>query len=407
MRHNKSTSSQSPDRGRPWRVGYAMSLATVIVAMVARAETRQAPRADSRLAEVQTAEANGRYDAALDLLYTLELEHPRTPAAVAGRAELARLLALRGDLSSAILQAQALRDESTHEAIRKKMLDFATLVARRLRAKSPSSLYSASEPSIVRGLTDVDEPTGLTVLPDGALLLVDSGAKRLYRIAAGLDTATRLLENEQTRAAAALADGTPIVGVKTGLVAISGEMLLPKTGTWDNKPRRIHNIRSIAVNSRNDLFVVDGDYDKGLLRCEAGATSCAPWVQSGALRAVKTGPSDFILTLDDKDGVRIYNDHARLVATLSPMAGNLRLDDVAGIAMDSAYGIYRLDAKNRRVVVDAMRLAADGTFTADLLGIAAIPADDRGLKNPSALAVTAEGEVVVAERGTSRFLRLR
>ena len=189
MRHKKFTSSPFPDRGRSCgRVGHVLSLATVIVATIALAEARQSPRdsIDSMLAQAHIDEASGTYDAALDRLYTLELEHPRTPAAVAGRTDLARLLALRGDLPSAILQAQAFRNESTDEADRKRMLDFSTIIARRLRSKTPSSLLAASDLITVRGLMDTDEPTGLVVLPDGAFLLVDSGAKRLYRVEPGL-----------------------------------------------------------------------------------------------------------------------------------------------------------------------------------------------------------------------------
>ena len=386
-----------------------MWVATAIVATVALAEARQSPRAptDSMLAQAHLDEANGTYDMALDRLYTLELEYPRTPAAVAGRADLARLLALRGDLPAAILQAQAFRNESTDEAHRKRMLDFTTIVARRLRSKTPSSLFAASDLIPVRGLMDTDEPTGLVVLPDGAFLLVDSGAKRLYRVEPGLETAARVLEKERTTAAASWAGGSLIVGVKTGLMVIPGDRLLSTAGAWDNKPRRIQNVRSMAVNSRDELFVVDGDYDKGLLRCDRDAASCSPWAQSGKLRTVKVGPSDFVLTLDDKDAVRLYNDRGKLLVTLAPMAGGLRIEDIADVAVDRAYSIYRLDAKNRRVVVDALRVAADGSYTADLVGVAAIHANDRGLKNPSALAVTNDGEVVVADKGTSRFVRFR
>src|SRR5579864_6067536 len=108
-------------------------LALAAAAPVLRAQDA----APSLLAQARQAEAAYRFDFALDRLYALEIEQPRTPDALAGRLQLARLLALADDLPAAILQCQTLRDElppgGANDRARQQALDLATSLGRRLR----------------------------------------------------------------------------------------------------------------------------------------------------------------------------------------------------------------------------------------------------------------------------------
>ena len=381
-------------------------MATLIVGMHGVAAAQRSPSsANALLQQAHTAEASGNYRVAFDRLYTLEMEHPRTPDALEGRAPLSMLLALHGDIVSAMLQAQALRDESSDVSQRQAALDLTTLLARRLRVKNSLLLYAAPELMVVTG-AQIDEPTQLVVEPAGSLLLVDSGANRLYRI--NKEMTSTLNVTRQPSAVTALAGGALVAGDRNGPAVSPADVSLPKAGTWDGKDRPIRKIRSLAANSRNDLFIVDRDYD-GLLRCAAGATLCAPWGAPGKLRVVRVGPSDFVITLDDKQGlVRIFDDRAKLLATIGATAGGVPIEKAVDVLMDRAYGIYLLDGDGHRIVANVLRVSADGQFHLDVLGSALIPQEGvRGLKNPSALAVTADGALVVAGKGTSSVLRFR
>ena len=406
----KSSCRNSAERPRslaPALASAALTGALAVGAMaVPCAQQGPAAAASALLQQAAEAEATGRIDVALDRLYTLQLEHPRTSDALIARTPLARLLILQGDLPSAALQAQALRDDSPPESPqRQATLDFATLVARRLRAKSPSAMYGAPDALAASGLAKLDEPTALMFESSGALLLVDQGDKRVYRILGGTTTT---LNVAQEPTAAAPAGSTLIVGGKNGLTASPAGAPLPATGTWGGKARAVKKIRSVAANSRGDLFVVDRDYD-GLLRCAAGATSCAPWGPPGKLRVVKIGPSDLVVTLLDKPNVvRVVDPAGKLLTAIGPSIGATQLKTTVDVEMDHAYSLYVLDGDLRRVDIVALRVGADGRTSAESIGTIAIPTEgERAIKNPSALAVSPDGTIVVAGKGTSQLLRFR
>jgi hypothetical protein len=360
--------------------------------------------------QARQAEAAYQFDLALDRLYALEIEHPRTPDALAGRLQLARLLALVSDLPATMLQCQALRDElAPNDPARQQALDLATTVARRLRVKNAgTAFYGAPEVVAPRGLPSLDEPTGLVDARDGSTLVIDQGADKLFRVTGDTAAPIAAAGIQDPNAATPMGDGAIAVGTKNGIVSLPAGKTVPATGTWGGKPHPIKRARSMAVTSKGDLLIVDREYD-GLLRCAAGATTCAPWGPPGKLRTVKAGPSDFIVALDDKQQtVRVFDDAGKLVTTIGPMFGAAKLEKIVDVAIDSAYAIYLLDADLRRIEVGALRMQGDGRISAEAIGGVAVPSEgDRAIKNPTALMVTASGAIVVAGKSAPRLLRFR
>lgn len=359
--------------------------------------------------QAREAEAAYQFDLALDRLYALELEQPRTPEALAGRLHLARLLALANDLPAAILQCQTLRDElPAGQRERELALDLATSLARRLRGRSGALAYGASEVVLARGLTSLDEPSALINEPDGSFLLVDQGAGKLYRVAGDAATPVGSGTAQEPSAAVRLSDGTLVIGSKNGMVAVPAGKAVPTTGTWGGKTRPLKRVRAMAVNSKGDLFIVDRDYD-GLLRCNSGAAACSPWSAAGKLRTVKVGSSDFVYALDDKQPVvRVFDDNGKLVTAVGPLFGVTKLEKITDIAVDAAYALYLLDADLHRIEVAALRATSDGRLTAEPLGSVTVPSEgDRAMKNPSALTVTPSGVLLVTGRSASPLLRFR
>src|SRR5439155_16160748 len=168
-----------------------------------------------------------------------------------------------------------------------------------------------------------------------------------------------------------LGDGALAVGTKTGIVMVPPGppgKTVPATATWGGKTHPLKRARAMAINSKGDLFLVDREYD-GLLRCAAGATACAPWSPPGKLRTVKVGPSDFVVTLDDKQQiVRVFDDTGKLVTSLGPLFGTTKLEKISDVAIDASYAIYLLDADLKRVEVGALRMQGDGRISAEPVG---------------------------------------
>jgi hypothetical protein len=393
--------------GRWSRAGSVLA-ACALLACILRVRTVEAQSAASAslLQQAKTAESALQVDIALDRLHALQLEHPRTPDALNGRLQLARLLALVGDLPAAMLECQALRDElPADRPERQRALEFATIVARRLWSRTRGAVAPAMEAVALRGLAGLDEPTALVPERSGAWLIVDQGKDRLYRVTA--DAAAPVTTVPGPQAVVEMPDGSLIVGGNSGLAAAQGSVPVPQSGTWGGKARPLRRPRSLAANSRGDVFVVDRDYD-GLLRCNAGASSCTPWGAPGRLKTVKVGPSDFVCTLDERQVVRVFDDTGKLLTTIGPTVNGVKLENVVDIAVDAAYGIYLLDGDLRRIDAVALSVAADGRVGIETVRTIAIPAEgDRALRNPSAIAITGSGVLVVAGRSSPRLLRIQ
>ena len=428
--------------------GYVLALvfasgALVLVTLLTPVARAQAPAAapssarakpspaSALLKQARDAEAAYQFDVALDRLYTLQLEQPRTPDALAGRLLLARLLMLVGDLPAAILQAQALSDElPANRSERAQALDLATAGGRRLR--SIPIQYKNPEIAATKGLVEFKDPTAIVPDKDGSFVIVDQGAKRLFRLAD--DTVAPLaVAQPEPSAVASLPDGTLVIAVnpdknkeKIGAVASAAGKPIPTTGTWDGRMRPLKKVSAMAVNSAGDVFIVDGDYTKGLLRCKAGATNCEPWGPPGELTTVKVGASDFVYLLDVKlQTVRVVDNSGKQMAAIGPLVAadpaafaqgaanvvsvNYEFKRIVDIAIDQTYTLYLLDASLRKIGIVPLRLVGN-QLVAEVKGTVDISADDRtpfGMKSPSAMAVTPSGALIVAGGSTSRLVRFR
>ena len=358
--------------------------------------------AGSLLDQAIKAESALRFDLATDRLYQLIVEHPSSPDAWSARTRLAKLLALIGEVPSALLECQALRNETPAEhALRQPAFDMATLLARRLRVATSPPYFSGAGGVVLRGMPATDEPTHIDVAPSGNLLIADAGLGRAFAVTAGV--ATVLPTGQDVTAAAFMSDGRTVTADKAG-IAIGGARALWFNGTWGGKVRQMKKTRSLAALSTGDLLVVDKDYD-GLLRCKSDGT-CVVWGPPGKLRAVTVGASDFVYLLDDKQqSVRVLDPTGRVVATIGPMFGGVKFGEIVDIAVDRAFGLYILDKETRRVEILALRADRANALTMVPVGFAMVPQDgESGMKNPSAIGVMPDGSVLVAGRSSARLL---
>lgn len=397
----------SVDRVRlvPWRATLGgLAIASLVVGGLAGQSI--VPTSAALMGSALAAERDGRFTAAVEDLYRLVREHPRSGEALRGRLRLAQLLALSGHLNAALLQCQEVRDATgPSDPERQEAIDLSTTLVRELRAKSVRGGYFPSiGASALRGLDRLEEPTALVVGAGGSMVVADRGRKRVYGVNGGAIT-TLASANDPT-AATLLADGTLAVADKNGLLVAGNRSTL--TGSWGGRSRDLDNVRSIAANSRGEFFVIDGSYD-GVLRCGGGSGACEPFGTPEKARAVKVGVSDYVYILDDGDSmVRVFNDTGALLATVGPQIGAARLRGVRDIAVDKAYGVYLLDEDAKSVQVARLRLMEDGRLRAVAVTAARIPeSETSGLQRPNAVGVSADGAVFVVGRSSSRMVTLQ
>lgn len=375
----------------------------------APASSSQPASGESLLAQAIKAEADSRFDLAIDRLYALVIEQPGSPDALTARLRLARLLALSGDLQPAILECQLLRDEVGPEnPLRQQAVEMATTLGRRLRAAaSPSTPYfSTFEPWPSRGIQSIDEPRTVIFEGEGRFVLLDEGAQRVYRV--GLDNGAQVAAPQEPTAAAVLPDGNVLVFGKTGLATVPASRPVQLTGTQGGKSRQFRKVRSMAALSNGDLLAIDSDYD-GLIRCQYPAGTCAPAGSVGKQRVVKVGASDWSYLLDERgQALRILDANQRQIAAFGPMIGTVKLERVEDVAVDTVHGLYLLDRDLKRVSVVNLRATPDGKISAVVAGSFLVPQEgERGLKNPWAIGAAPGGSVVLAGKGAARIMRLR
>ena len=111
---------------------------------------------------------------------------------------------------------------------------------------------------------------------------------------------------------------------------------------------------------------------------------------------------------DKQQAVRVFDDNGKMVTSVGPMFGSTKLDKIADIAVDTGYALYLLDADLHQIAVAALRLTGDGRVTAEPIGNVPVPAEgNRAVKNPSAVAVTPSGTILIAGKSGAFMLRFR
>lgn len=387
------------------RFGNAAAATVIVAACVAPALRGQSPAVSTVLFDqARQAEADRHYAAATERLYQLVIEHPRSPEAWQARARLAWIRALTGDLSAALLQCQALRNELPDDhPLRQPVFELATILARRMRAPLRPPYFADSAAVGLRGLAQTDEPVRLESDATGNLLLVDAGAGRivLERPVAPAPVGTGI------EAAAFLPDGRLAVAGKAG-ISIAGAPASWWSATWGGKARQMKKVRSMAFTSTGDLIAVDKDY-AGVLRCKAGGTACVPWGPAGKARAVVVGASDFVFILDDRQqSIRVADDAGRQITVVGPTTGGVAFREIVDIAVDRAFGLYVLDKENRRLDILTLRADAADALSVVPAGFVMIPSEGAvSVKNPSAVGVMPDGSVVIGGRSSARLLRFQ
>jgi len=407
-----SSNSFASDRAQRLRTGAARTRLLVLVvaglAVASAITIAQAPGGETLLAQARRAETDQRFDLAMDRYYALLLEQPGTSDAFSARLELARLLALTGNVASGILQCQLLRDELPGDhPIRERAAELATLLGRRLRAGLTGNAYfSTFEPMPGRGLPALDEPRTLVFEGESRFVIVDDGAGRAYRV--GPDSAVAAGAATEPTAAAVLPDGTIVVAGKAGLARVPPGPPVVLAGTLAGKARQLRKVRSMAALSNGDLLVVDRDVE-GLIKCQPATGACAMWGPPGKYRTVRVGASDWIYLLDDRGtSVRVIDANQRQVTLIGPVLGGAKFGKLEDLAVDTAHGVYLLDGDLKRVHLVVMKAAPDGRVSAVPLGSALMPQEgERALKNPTTIGVSPAGLAYVTGKGSPRVMRFR
>jgi hypothetical protein len=244
--------------------------------------------------------------------------------------------------------------------------------------KDPQSLVATG-----RGYCVVDREQLISVAPDGKVL--------------------------ETKPARKLEDATSAAGGRLYLLAEDGLDLgtgtfVPLSLSVEGKPKALKKMRSLAVDARGDIFIIDQDY--GLLRgtpTGAGApvfSILAP-VKARLLRVDSRG-NLYLLAADGKSILACSRDGKQITSIVpAPVAG--KEPEIQHFALDALNHLYVLDANS--IQVFAM---IDRTAGLDRVRVASLTLDSRPqFKNLRVLAVNAAGELATIGKNEDTWVYFR
>jgi len=244
--------------------------------------------------------------------------------------------------------------------------------------KDPQSLIPAE-----RGFFLVDKEQTLTVAADGKVL--ESKTSRRIEDAASPGAGKTYLLAE---------DG----------VDLGGGSFVPFSLSVQGKPKAVKKLRSLAVDIRGDIYLLDQDF--GLLRGSltgAGSlalTSLAP--VKGRLIRIDSRGNLYVLAADGKS-ILVYSREGRQVNSVLPTPTAGKEANIEYFALDLLNHLYILDAYS--IQIFAM---IDRTAGLDKVRIGAVTLDPRPqFKNLKVIGVNAAGEMVATGKNDDNWVCYR
>ncbi len=173
-----------------------------------------------------------------------------------------------------------------------------------------------------------------------------------------------------------------------------------------SKAKSMTKLRSLALSSAGDLFVLD--QDSGLLVCRPSATPVisaslfAP-IRGRLVRIDRRGRI-WVLTSDQRS-IHVLSRDGKTVLNLAPTVPGGKEASIEYFALDELNHAYILDTASSSIQVFAVNEAGDSL---DKKRVAAIPLDQRSYnKNLRVIAVSSTGEVAVTGKNDDYWVLYR
>jgi tetratricopeptide (TPR) repeat protein len=179
---------------------------------------------------------------------------------------------------------------------------------------------------------------------------------------------------------------------------------VPLSATVGGKAKALKKLRSLAVDGRGDLYILD--QDAGLFSCSpgAGASPTLTAIIPTKGRLIRIDPrGNFYLLAEDQRSILVLTREGKTITTVSPASTTGKQPSIEYFALDTLNHIYILDSAS--IQIFAMNDASAGL---DKAKISAIPLDPRPyFKNLRVLAVSATGEMAVTGKNEDNWVLFR
>ena len=331
----------------------------------------------------------GRYEEAVAFNRRVALEYPASDAAPRAQFEAGHSLALLGQTRLAMEEFQQVRNRFPESPLASDAFERITALYR---------LYGGGQPAFARdssfslsGGNALKDVRALLVAPDGRLWV----ASKKTKSAVAFDSSGKMessLTAQEPRTLSLGPTGQLVFAAKTA-VRIGARDLrafkLPPEKPGD-KPKPLERILAAALTP-GDTVLVSDEKDKTVYRFDSLGGLLGTFPQGGkgereVIRIVVDGEGGILLLDKKAKTVRVFNEGGRALRTVGP--GGLRKP--TDVAVDTVRNIYVTD-ENEGVLV----FNPQGELFFKITG----------MKKPTAIALEADGAVLVYDDGSSQVLR--
>jgi hypothetical protein len=262
-------------------------------------------------------------------------------------------------------------------------------------------LFDEELESRITGVPEIKEPRAL-VFDKGKFILVDREQVLILSGAGAVEESRSAREFEDV---AVNRSGTHYY-LREDAIDLGTGSLIRLTFSVAGKERPLRKLRSVALDARGDLLLLDEEF--GLLRCALeGTTLRAPGVLSpmkGRLVRVDSRGNIYVLTWDRRS-IQILTKDGKPLTTLSPPAVGGKETSIQSFALDVQNHVYILDTNSNAIQVFAVNQVGSSLPGAK---VSTILMDQRPQhKNLRVIGVSSTGEVAVTGRNEDRWVIFR
>jgi TolA-binding protein len=335
----------------------------------------------------------GRLDLAIDYERRAVLEYPSSDAAPTAQFELARDYAIQGEPFRAMEEFQQVRNRFPDSPWLAHALDRTTALWRLYGGENPTFTLDGS---FSLGLGDIlKDVNAILVAPDGTLWIASGKAKSAVPVSRdGKPGPTLALEEPQTLS---LAPNGDIVAVGRLAVRIGPKDVKTFVVPSDKPgvPESLEKLTAAVVLPGGGVLVAD-DKKKRVYRYDEKLQNQGPFpdAKEREVSRLSLDPEGGIVVLDDREkSVRVYDVTGRQLRAILAKGPTYEIKHPVDVAIDSFRNVYIADGEGGVFIFDGK-----GQLLTKVTG---------ELRKPRALAIEADGALLVYDDKAERILRYR
>jgi WD40 repeat protein len=361
-----------------------------------------APSEQASFDRAAALEAQGKFNEAYDVLSQIKTEFPNSNQIASAEYRMGLMFVYDNHPVEAALQFQHVISRFPNSDEARMALNMNAILYRLYIAPATNKTIFQPDSSYSATIADLDDPSGISVDPDGNAILSDRGKKILYT----LDPAGKMT-NSSTILSPYFSSVTPnkqiLIANDQTVYVIGGDNLSfakinPSTQA---KAGYLEEIRSVSQNAKGEYFVVSGkssgiavfDRDKNPLP----ARTISPTVD---FIKVALSPRGYIYALSKKgEFAQAFDPDGKSLFTISKSGGEMNFGKFEDLALDAACNIYLLTDNPRGIAI----YSPQGKY---LKYLGSDKKTTLSFDDARAIAVGPTGSIYVVDKSTKRIMKL-